>query len=62
MASIFAVIFFLALGIAVAVAGIQLFLMATTQQTCLMLCTYALLAIACVAGGITLACVPWSVT
>lgn len=60
MASIFALIFFLALGIAVVVAGIQLFLMAITQQTCLMLCTYVLLAIACVAGGVALAYLPWS--
>lgn len=61
MASMFAAIFMFALGVAVVLAGMQVLFMATVQDTRLKLYGCVLLGILCIAGGITLACVPWSI-
>lgn len=60
MSSIFAAVFFFALGVTVVLAGLQMFMFATTQATYPKLCACVLLAIACIAGGCTLAYLPWS--
>ncbi|MDK8896896.1 hypothetical protein QP999_02930 [Corynebacterium sp. MSK004] len=59
MTSIAAVIFMFALGVAMVLAGIQIFIIAAEQDTYFKVSWCTFMGIVCVAGGIALAYMPW---
>ena len=48
-----------ALGLAMVLAGIQIFIIAAEQETYFKVSGYTFMAIVCIVGGIALAYMPW---